>query len=80
MKRTVLLTGASGRIGSFLAPRLARDYERNGVGLKRYVFPKSADLDHDVIDPTHEKANIELVYPVLLELGLAEVHCQRDND
>ena len=60
--------------------RLARDYERNGVGLKRYVFPKSADLDHDVIDPTHEKANIELVYPVLLELGLAEVHCQRDND
>lgn len=50
---------------------LLRSYERKGVSVKHHEFPVSDGLDHDVIDPSHEKANTGLVYPVLLELGLA---------
>ena len=44
--------------------------ERQGGSYVTHVFPKSDDLDHDIIDPSHEKANTELVYPILLQFGL----------
>jgi esterase/lipase len=32
------------------------------------TFESSLNLDHDIVDPTHEKARIEIVYPALIQL------------
>ncbi|MGB1250395.1 MAG: alpha/beta hydrolase [Candidatus Promineifilaceae bacterium] len=59
-----------GAISHLAVARLRRDLERNNVAYEHHVFPPSDDLDHDLIDPMHEKAQPDLVYPILLRLGL----------
>jgi hypothetical protein len=39
-----------------------------GIKLTYYQFPLEDNLVHDFIDPNQEKANTQLVYPIILEL------------
>jgi carboxylesterase len=50
------------------AERLAAAWARHGAAPRTYVFGAEHGLIHDVIDPDQERQQIELVYPVLLDL------------
>ena len=54
------------------ALKLADNWERNGVVVDRFRFLKEYGLDHDLIDTDHELANIEFVYPILMQLALRQ--------
>ena len=45
---------------------LWRQYRGNE--LQTYEFPAELELDHDLIDPSHPKEKIDIVYPVLIDL------------
>ncbi|MCB0196414.1 MAG: alpha/beta fold hydrolase [Anaerolineae bacterium] len=45
------------------------DWQKSGFEhLETYEFEANLQLDHDLIDPTHPKQKIDLVYPVLIDL------------
>ncbi|MCC7543604.1 hypothetical protein IT415_02750 [bacterium] len=48
---------------------LARQWRNNGVDVSAYRFPKSENLNHDLIDPLQVGANTTLSYPVIIELS-----------
>jgi pimeloyl-ACP methyl ester carboxylesterase len=50
------------------AERLAAAWARHGAALRTYHFGPELGLIHDVIDPDQERQQIDLVYPVLLDL------------
>jgi alpha-beta hydrolase superfamily lysophospholipase len=49
------------------ADQLAADWSAHGATVTTFVFPKSDDLAHDVIDVQNAHANPGLVYPILLK-------------
>ena len=54
------------------AENFGDSWEKHGVPFTRFAFPVSDDLDHDLIDPSHPKQNIDHVYAKLFSiLGLA---------
>lgn len=40
--------------------------------IERFDFEKALGLDHDVVDPSHPKAKVEITYPILIDYILAQ--------
>ena len=65
----VVTTGYDRSSNEALTELLVRRWSALRPGIVRtYEFPKSAQVDHDMIDPTHPRQHIDLVYPQLLRL------------
>lgn len=66
-----LVTNASDTaVDNGLAKRLADVWERSGMAVARFEFPKSDRLGHELIDPMEPGADPALTYPVIL--GMVE--------
>lgn len=48
---------------------LANAWQHQGAAVDLYVFPEAWGLRHDLIEPDAENAQLERVYPVLIELA-----------
>ncbi len=64
----IVTNAADQAVTNLPAERLAAAWARHGANLRTYSFGAELGLIHDVIDPDQEHQQIELVYPVLLEL------------
>lgn len=66
----VLITnGNDGAVNGAEIDKLVARWQRTdpGLGLVHYEFPESARLPHDLITVEHPDADIDLVYPVVVE-------------
>ena len=57
-----------GVISNPMAYRVLEQWQANGSETEAFMFDAKFDLPHDVIDIHQEKANTDLVYPVLIDL------------
>jgi carboxylesterase len=66
----LLVTNANDEaVDNRAAAAIAAGWRASGFeALQSYEFGLELRLDHDLIDPTHPKQKVDLVYPVLLEL------------
>ena len=56
-------------VDNWAAMRLAEAWRRGGArNLRTYEFPVEQKLPHDMIDPQATDANVEVVFPKLIEL------------
>lgn len=55
-------------VNNDLTYQTIKRWRRQGVNLITYEFPMELQLDHDLIEPGREDAQIEVVYPKLIEL------------
>ena len=67
--QAIVITNANDDVDNALTYELVERWQRNGMNtLVTYEFPKNLGLIHDVIDPAQKQQQINLVYPVLLDL------------
>ncbi len=64
----VVTTETDLAISNKMYQELVADWRRHGAQVITYEFPSSLGLEHDFIEPTNPKANVEAVYPKLIEL------------
>jgi hypothetical protein len=65
----VVTTGYDRTSNEALTERLIRRWSARRPGAVRtYEFPRAAQIDHDMIDPTHPRQHVDVVYPQLLRL------------
>lgn len=65
----VITNGNDGAVDNHMTTRVLDDWRHAGaLNIHTFEFPKSYELDHDMINPTQPKQNIKAVYPKLLEL------------
>lgn len=55
-------------VNNALTEQTCARWRRWSVPLTTYAFPQEWQLDHDLIEPAHPKAQIEKVYPKLIDL------------
>jgi len=55
-------------INNDLTAKVVRDWRRHGANLTTFEFEAALGLEHDLIDPAQPGAQIEIVYPRLIEL------------
>jgi carboxylesterase len=56
-------------VNNELTARLVDDWRRhNSATVQTYAFDPALQLNHDLIDPEHATPQVEVVYPVLLDL------------
>lgn len=68
-KAMIVVTNASDvSVDNDVTAQVIKTWQAHGANLSTYEFPKELALDHDLIDPTNAAANIEAVYPKLIEL------------
>lgn len=65
----VVLTEGDPAVNNRRTLRIVREWEENSPGVEffLYTFPRSSRIPHDFIDPLQEGAQIDIVYPLLLE-------------
>ncbi len=68
-KKIIVVTNPNdAAVNNKLIDKTIQRWRKQGLLLETYEFPMSLQLDHDLIEPTHPDANIEVVYPKLIEL------------
>lgn len=48
--------------------QLVNDWRSHGAGIETYAFDPALELGHDLIDPEHATPQVEVVYPILVDL------------
>jgi pimeloyl-ACP methyl ester carboxylesterase len=61
----VITNAAELRLDNRFTHQLIEAWRRRGTEVSTYEFPASSHLPHDLIDPSNEEQNTELVYPVV---------------
>ena len=68
-KKIIIITnGNDVSVDNTLTAQVIKTWQAHGANLSIYEFPKDLGLVHDLIDPNNEDAQIEVVYPKLIEL------------
>ncbi|MBN1306036.1 MAG: alpha/beta fold hydrolase [Anaerolineales bacterium] len=64
----VVINGNDHIINNDMIMNLVNCWTRHGANLEIYEFEPVLQLPHDLIDPEHKDQQIELVYPILIDL------------
>ncbi|MEP7104473.1 MAG: alpha/beta fold hydrolase [Chloroflexota bacterium] len=64
----VVTNAADPAVDNRATQRLAARWRAQGARVAEYVFPESAGLPHDLVDPANPEQAVERVYPVVLDL------------
>ncbi len=68
-KKVIVVTNPNdAAVNNELIDKTIQRWRKQGIALEVYAFPMELQLDHDLIEPTHPAANIEVVYPKLVAL------------
>jgi hypothetical protein len=68
-RRIIVVTNANDvSVHNGITKRLAAAWRKRGAAVTCYEFERSLGLPHDLIAPERPNSNVEIVYPVLLQL------------
>jgi hypothetical protein len=71
--RIVVITSANDMsVHNGMTASLANAWRKQGAAVTSYEFEKSLGLPHDIVAPERPNSNVDVVYPVLLELMKTE--------
>ena len=64
----VITNAADHSVSNAMTGRVVALWQARGTNIATYEFPGHLGLNHDVVDPHRPDQQIDLVYPILMDL------------
>lgn len=64
----MVTNAADPSVNNAVVESIMEKWRDRGSAVESYEFPAAFDLPHDIVDPNQPEAQVERVYPILVEL------------